>query len=360
MPVSHREIEFEKAIEYHLTNTSGYHKTIPESFDQERCIFPEVVLEFIKKTQPKEWEYLKNIQKDRAEQTLLEDLCKALDSDEIGCLSVIRHGFKSFGKPFRVAYFKPASGLNPETQRLYDENILAVTRQLNWSSKHNKTIDVTISINGIPVVTAELKNPMTNQNWQDAIEQYQDDRDYRDLFFQFKKRTLVHFAFDTDEVYMTTRLAGKSTHFLPFNRGDNGGKGNPLNPGNYKTSYLWEEVLERDIFLDILARFIHIQIEEKMTPSGIVKRESMIFPRYHQLDAVRRIIGDSRETGVGKNYLIQHSAGSGKSNTIAWLAHRLSNLHNEKDQKLFDSVVVVTDRLVLDQQLPEYHLPIRA
>ncbi|MFA5331427.1 MAG: type I restriction endonuclease [Methanoregula sp.] len=348
---SHTEAAFETAIEYYLTGIDSYRKTDPAQFDRERCLDPAVVLEFIKKTQAKEWEYLKNIQKDRAETTLLEDLAKALNSEHEGCLSVLRHGFKSFGKLFRVAYFRPASGLNPETLRLYNENILTITRQLRYSPKHENSIDVVLGLNGLPLATLELKNPMTGQTWQNAQAQYRNDRDPNDLIFQFKKRTLVHFAVDTDEVYMATQLAGRSTVFLPFNRGDNDGAGNPANPGGYKTAYLWEEVLQRDSFLDIIARFVHIQTEEKKLGNRVIKRESVIFPRYHQLDAVRKSIRDAEENGVGQNYLIQHSAGSGKSNTIAWIAHRLVSLHNDKDQKIFDSVIVVTDRLVLDQQL---------
>jgi type I restriction enzyme R subunit len=350
MPADHREIAFEKTIEYHLVD-HGYIKGSPETFDRERCIDPGTFLAFIQKTQTAEWEYLKNIQKDRAEEILLADLCKALDSPHEGCLSVLRHGFKCFGKLFRIAYFKPASGLNPETIRLYNENILTVTRQLMYSPRHNNKIDVVLSLNGLPMVTLELKNPMTGQTWRNAQHQYQNDRDPNDLIFQFRKRTLVHFAVDTDEAYMTTQMMGKSTHFLPFNKGNNGGAGNPNNPGNYKTAYLWEESLQHDSLLDILARFIHIQVEEKKMGTKIVKRESMIFPRYHQLDAVRRIVDDAQTIGVGNNYLVQHSAGSGKSNTIAWLAHRLASLHTKDDRKIFDSVIVITDRLVLDQQL---------
>jgi type I restriction enzyme R subunit len=192
---------------------------------------------------------------------------------------------------------------------------------------------------------------MTGQTWRNAITQYKNDREPTDLIFQFKKRTLVHFAVDTDEVYMTTRLSGRSTYFLPFNKGCGGGAGNPENPGGYKTAYLWEEVLERHSFLDILARFIHLQIEEKRLGAKKAKRETMIFPRYHQLDCVRKIVADARERGTGTNYLVQHSAGSGKSNSIGWLAHRLASLYNEKDERVFDSTIVVTDRVVLDQQL---------
>lgn len=351
MPADHREIAFEKAIEGYLIEQSGYLKGYRESFDPDRSIDAGPLLTFIKETQPKEWAYLADLQKDRAEEVLLGDLCRALDSTHEGCLSVLRHGFKCFGKRFRVAYFRPASGLNPETIRLYHANILTVTRQLQYSKKHHNTLDVVLSLNGIPLVTLELKNPMTGQTWRNAVHQFKNDRDPADLIFQFRKRTLVHFAVDTDEVYMTTRLQGKGTRFLPFNRGDHGGAGNPENPGTYKTAYLWEEVLERESLLDILARFIHIQVDEKKVGEKVIRRESMIFPRYHQLDAIRRIVDDAQQTGAGQNYLVQHSAGSGKSNTIAWLAHRLASLHSDTDQKIFDSVVVVTDRRVLDQQL---------
>ena len=351
MPGQHTETAFESAIEEHLLTHAGYIKGDREAFDPERGLDPTVLLEFIQETQPKEWAYLRNLQKDKAEVTLLDDLCRALNSDHEGCLMFLRHGFKCFGKLFRVAYFAPASGLNPETQRLYEANRLTVTRQLPYSAAYHNTLDLVLSLNGIPIVTAELKNPMTGQTWRNAIEQYKRDRDPKDLIFQFKKRTLVHFAVDPDEVYMTTRLSGNATRFLPFNLGNGTGAGNPENPGGYKTAYLWEQVWQRDSFLDILARFIHLQTEEKKVGAKKIKKETMIFPRYHQLDSVRKLVADARDTGVGTNYLVEHSAGSGKSNSIAWLAHRLSSLHNDKDEKVFDSVIVITDRLVLDQQL---------
>jgi type I restriction enzyme R subunit len=250
-----------------------------------------------------------------------------------------------------VAYFAPASGLNPDTRKLYEANRLTITRQLRYSVKHGNTLDVTLALNGIPVATLELKNPMTGQNWRHADTQYKNDRDPSDLIFQFKKRSLVHFAVDTDEVYMTTRLSGRNTRFLPFNRGFGTGGGNPENPHGCKTAYLWEEVLERHSFLDILARFIHLQTDEKRLGSKNVKRETMIFPRYHQLDCVRELVADARGNGTGTNYLVQHSAGSGKSNSIAWLAHRLASLYDDQDEKVYDSIIVVTDRVVLDQQL---------
>ena len=351
MPGQHTEKAFETAIENHLLSSGGYIKVDREGFDPTLGIFSSEVISFVRETQSKEWEYLENIKKDKTAQTLIEELCKALDSAHEGILKVIRNGFKCYGKLFRVAYFAPASGLNPETKRLYESNRLSITRQLKYSHKHNKTLDVVLSLNGIPVATLELKNPMTGQTYRNAIYQYKSDRDPNDLIFQFKRRALVHFAVDPDEAWMTTRLTGKNTKFLPFNRGVAGGAGNPENPGGYKTLYLWENVLERHSFLDIISRFIHLEIEEKKVGNKKIKREKIIFPRYHQLDCVRKLVRGAREQGSGKNYLIQHSAGSGKSNSIAWLAHRLATLHDSSDEKVFDSVIVITDRIVLDQQL---------
>lgn len=353
MPGQYNEKAFESAIEDYLITEAGYAKGDKDAFDPEHALDSNVLFAFIKETQPKEWEYLKNLQKDKAEKVLLDDLCRALDSGHEGCLMVLRHGFKCFGKLFRVAYFATASGLNPETEKLYAANRLTVTRQVNYSNKHDKALDLLLSLNGIPVATAELKNPMTGQTWQNAIYQYQNDRDKHDLIFQFKKRTLVHFAVDPDEVYMTTQLADKATRFLPFNQGNMAGAGNPDNPDGYKTHYLWELIWQRDSFLDILARFIHLQKNEKKVGDKRIIKEDMLFPRYHQLDSVRKLVADARIKGVGQNYLVQHSAGSGKSNSIAWLAHHLASLHNERDQKVFDSVIVITDRVLLDQQLQD-------
>ena len=353
MPGQYTEVAFEAVIENYLLTAGGYTRGDADTFDRDRGLDPIVLLPFIQQTQPREWEYLQNIQGDKAGEILLDDLCRALNSEHEGCLKVLRHGFKCFGKLFRVAYFRPASGMNPETQRLYAANRLTVTRQLRYSNRHHNTLDLVLSLNGLPIATAELKNPMTGQTWRDAVRQYQKDRDPKDPIFQFKKRTLVHFAVDPDEVYMTTQLRGKATRFLPFNLGDGTGAGNPDNPVGYKTAYLWERVWQPDSFLDILARFIHLEVEEKEVGSRTIKKEKMIFPRYHQLDTVRKLVADARAKGAGHNYLVQHSAGSGKSNSIAWLAHRLASLHDDQDDKVFHSVVVVTDRLVLDQQLQD-------
>ncbi len=347
------EKSFETVIEAHLLD-HGYASVAVEGYDRERAIFPETVLAFIRKTQPAEWAKLEALHGARTGEQIIGDLCKWIDAN--GSLATLRHGFKCYGRPLRVAFFKAAHELNPELEEHYRANLLGITRQLHFSVRSEKSLDVTLSLNGIPFATVELKNPLTGQTVEDAKQQYRRDRDPREPIFEFKRRTLVHFAVDTEAVFMTTRLAGAATHFLPFNKGHEGGAGNPPDPAGrtYRTAYLWEEVLQRDSMLDLLARFLHLQIEEKRTDEGRkVKKETMIFPRYHQLQAVRTLIDSAKGEGVGQNYLVEHSAGSGKSNTIGWLTHRLSSLHDAKNQRVFDSVIVITDRIVLDQQLQD-------
>ncbi|MFZ2518519.1 MAG: type I restriction endonuclease [Anaerolineae bacterium] len=347
------EAAFETVIETHLL-AHGYVPADRAGFDRARAIFPATVLAFIRETQPKEWAKLEALHGDKTGEQILTDLCKWLDAN--GSLATLRHGFKCYGRTLRVAFFKAAHGLNPELEARYAANRLGITRQLHFSPRSEKSVDVTLSLNGIPVATAELKNLFTGQTMEHARRQYQQDRDPREPIFEFKRRTLVHFAVDTEAVFMTTRLAGPATYFLPFNRGCAGGAGNPPDPAGrtYRTAYLWEEVLQRDSFLDLLARFIHLQIEERRDDQGRkVKKETLIFPRYHQLQAIRTLVAAARTEGVGHNYLVEHSAGSGKSNTIGWLAHRLSALHDTANRRVFDSVIVVTDRIVLDQQLQD-------
>lgn len=347
------EAAFETVIESYLLS-NGYVLIDKNGFDRERAIFPETILSFIRETQPKEWSKLEMLHGDKTGEQILSDLCKWMDAN--GSLATLRHGFKCYGRTLHAAYFKAAHELNPELEIRYAANKLGLTRQLHFSPRSEKSVDVTVSLNGIPIATAELKNPLTGQTADNARTQYQNDRDPREPVFEFKHRTLVHFAVDTEIVQMTTRLAGTATHFLPFNKGFNGGAGNPPDAAGrtYRTAYLWEEVLQRDSLLDLLARFIHLQIEEKRDDQGRkVKKETMIFPRYHQLQAVRTLVDFARNEGAGHNYLIEHSAGSGKSNTIGWLAHRLASLHNSSNTRVFDSVIVVTDRVVLDQQLQD-------
>jgi type I restriction enzyme R subunit len=349
----HSEAAFETIIEAHLLQ-NGYTPVARECFDRERAIFPETVLAFIRETQPNEWAKLKALHGDTTGEQILGDLCKWMDAN--GALATLRHGFKCYGRTLHAAFFKAAHELNPELEARYAANRLGLTRQLHYSPRSEKSLDVTLSLNGIPVATVELKNPLTGQRVEDARRQYKQDRDPRETIFEFKRRTLVHFAVDTESVLMTARLAGTATHFLPFNKGCDGGAGNPPDPAGrtYRTAYLWEEVLQRDSLLDILARFIHLQIEEKRDDQGRqVHIESMIFPRYHQLQAVRTLVDAARSEGVGHNFLVEHSAGSGKSNTIGWLTHRLASLHDAANQRVFDSVIVVTDRVVLDQQLQD-------
>ncbi len=357
----HTEHDFETAIEAGLIGTGGYAKRLPAAYDESLALFSKDVTGFLKDSQPTRWAQLEALLGTTTEATVLDNLTKELEVK--GTLHVLRHGFKCYGKTLRLAYFRPNSGMNPEAAALYAANRLTITRQVAFTSvmknaegKNRRCIiDVTLSLNGLPVVTAELKNPLTDQRATDAVRQYCDARDERDLLFAFKKRALVHFAVDPDEVWMATRLKGKETVFLPFNRGNNHGAGNPPVEGNWKTHYLWNEVLQADSLLDILQRFMHLEVKERQvkTDKGArtIRKENMVFPRYHQLDAVRKLVSHARANGSGRNYLVQHSAGSGKSNSIAWLAHRLASLHDAKDEKVFHSVVVVTDRRVLDQQL---------
>ena len=347
------EAAFETVIESHMLE-HGYMAVPADDFDRERAIFSGTALAFIRETQPKEWTRLEALLGEGTGDQVLGDLCRWMDTH--GSLATLRHGFKCYGRTLRIAFFKAAHELNPELEARYAANRLGVTRQLRYSPRSEKSLDLALSLNGIPIATVELKNPLTGQTADDAMRQYRRDRDPREPIFEFKNRVLVHFAADTECVRMTTRLAGDATHFLPLDKGFEGGAGNPFDGDSraYRTAYLWEEVLERHSMLDLLARFIHLQIEEKRDDKGRkVKTETMIFPRYHQLDAVRSLVHMARNEGAGHNYLIEHSAGSGKSNTIGWLSHRLASLHDVANERVFDSVIVVTDRVVLDQQLQD-------
>ena len=347
------EAAFEAVIEAHLLG-NGYVRVAGEGFDRDRAIFPDTVLAFIRDTQPEEWTKLERLHGDGTGEQILGDLCKWMDQH--GSLATLRHGFKCYGRTLRVAWFKAAHQLNPELEARYAANRLGLTRQLHFSPRSEQSLDVTLSLNGIPVATLELKNPLTGQSVGDARRQYQRDRNPHEPVFEFKRRTLAHFAADTESVLMTTRLAGRATQFLPFDKGFDGAAGNPPDSAGrtYRTAYLWEEVLERDSLLDILARFIHLQVDQKRDERGNkVKAETMIFPRHHQLEAVRLLVDAAGREGAGYNHLVEHSAGSGKSNTIGWLAHRLASLHDADDERVFDSVIVLTDRVVLDQQLQD-------
>jgi len=343
------ENTFETALVQSLTEQGGYTEGNAPDYSPELGMFKYEVIKFLQESQPKRWEKISTIHGADADNRVIQRLYKELDLR--GSLDVLRNGFVDYGVRFQMAFFQPASGLNPDAVDLYNKNNLKVYRQIYYSTKNKNSVDVLLSLNGIPVATLELKNQFTGQNVGNALKQYSTTRDNREILFAFKKRCLVHFAVDQDEVFMTTKLDGSKTYWLPFNKGANNGKGNPQNPDGYRTSYLWENILQKDSWMEIIQRFVHLQTEEIEVEGKIYKKEKLIFPRYHQLDAVREISKKVLEVGTGKNYLIQHSAGSGKSNSIAWLAYRLSSLHNATDERIFDSVIVVTDRKVLDQQL---------
>jgi type I restriction enzyme R subunit len=308
------------------------------------------VVDFVLATQPKEWKKLEQHHGTAVRDQFLKRL--AAEIERRGALDVLRNGLKDSGVKFRLAYFRPASGLNEETRRLHAANLFAVVRQLHYSIKNEKSLDLVLFLNGVPILTAELKNPLNGQDVEDAIRQYKADRDPREPLLAYG-RCLAHFAVDPDLVYVATQLAGPRTRFLPFNQGKYGGAGNPPVPPTregYATGYLWEETWARDSVLDLVRQFIH-EIEEEDDKGRKTGKRLLIFPRYQQLDCVRRLVTDARAAGAGQRYLIQHSAGSGKSFTIAWLAHQLATLHDAKDRRVFDSIVVITDRRVLDRQL---------
>jgi type I restriction enzyme R subunit len=355
------EKAFETYVEKILLTKSGWKAGDITEWDKDRALFPKQVTEFLQETQPKLWGQVLKLHGSELEPMLVTALVKELDLK--GILHILRHGFKFYGKTFRLAYFKPAHGLNYDIVDLFRKNRLSVTRQVPCHPHNNDTIDLVFAVNGLPVATCELKNPGTGQNWRHAVKQYREDRDFRTPLFQFKARALVHFAADPDEVHMTTRLRGIKTHFLPFNRGSHPGEvkcgaGNPQHPSGHRTGYFWEDVLQFDSILDIIGHFMFVERKDEKVDDGQggarrITRESMIFPRYHQLDAVRQLVEMSRVEGTGRNYLIQHSAGSGKTNSISWLSHRLASLHDMTDRKVFDCVIVITDRRVLDRQLQD-------
>jgi type I restriction enzyme R subunit len=354
----------EKAFEAYIKESleqKDWKTGLVETWDKARALFPEGIIHFIKNTQLDLWSQMEKLHGNELQGMVIDAMVKERDTK--GTLHILRHGFKFYGKTFRMGFFKPAHGLNKETLELFEKNLLTVTRQVPCHIHDNSTVDMVLSMNGLPVATIEVKNPVTGQTWKHAVQQYKNDRDPRAPLFQFKKGALVHFAIDPDEIYMATRLSGDKTFFLPFNRGSHPGEiqcgaGNPSHPSGHRTGYFWEEILERESFINILGGFMFLETAEETVDDGVggrkkITKETMIFPRYHQLDSVRKLIHTARQETAGNNYLIQHSAGSGKTNSIAWLSHRLSSLHTEKDEKIFDCVIVITDRRVLDKQLQD-------
>lgn len=327
---------------------------------RDRALDATTLVNFIQTTQPKAWERFERMCNSDSTAKFAKVFNDAVG--RLGMVAVLKHGFKHRGIPFKVVFFKPESGLNESAADRYAKNVCRCIRQFHFAETGNQTIDMVLDVNGIPLVGIELKDQFTGQDVENAMRQWREDRDPRCRCLKFNARMLAFFAVDLENVYMTTKLEGAKTFFLPFNQGsagagNDGGAGNPANPDGYATSHLWEVALQKDSLLDIVNKFLHLEVKEETeldARGNEVKRkkERIIFPRYHQLDSVRKVIADVRANGTGKNYLVQHSAGSGKSNSIAWTAYRLASLFVD-DTPLFDSVVVVTDRRVLDSQLQE-------
>lgn len=343
--MDYKEKRFEHDIESSLLSTGGYHRGNMSSFDTERGIDMNELVSFIQRTQLKQWKRYVTIYGDDSKKRLYKRFNEEVVSH--GLIHVLRNGITDRGVNLKVCYFKPESTLNEVLVERYDANYLTVTRQFAYSSSNHNTIDMVLSLNGIPIIAIELKNQITGQSVENAKKQFMYDRNPKELCFQFNKRFLVYFAVDLYDVWMTTELKGKDTRFLPFNMGSNGagnvgGAGNPENPNGYNTSYLWENILQKDSLMNIIQRFLHLDTDDG---------KRIIFPRYHQLDVVTKLVNDVRENGSGQNYLIQHSAGSGKSNSIGWTCYRLASLHDSDNKSIFTSVIIVTDRVVLDKQL---------
>ncbi len=359
MPLEDDEKRFEQDIETSLLN-QGYRKILPTEYDLEKNLFFDVLLEFIESTQPREWSRYQKTYGPASK----EKLYRRLNNEILnrGVLDVLKKGIRDLGMEFKLCYFKPNNDLNESLNELYGKNILGVTRQFRYSLLNANAVDMVISLNGIPLFALELKDNLKGQTYENAIKQWAEDRDSKEVAFRFNSRILAYFAVDLYDVYMSTRIDSYDD-FVPFNQGSNGagnpgGKGNPANANGYVTSYLWERVLTKDSVLDLINRFITVATvkKETMTPKGekkTVTTQRVIFPRFHQYDVVHKIVADVRMHGSGVNYLINHSAGSGKSNSIAWLAYRLASLFDEREKPIFDTVIVVTNRIVLDNQLQE-------
>ena len=363
------EFWFEDELAGYLAEHGWLYSRNGAGYDPELALFPADVFGWLEDTQPEALAHKVKPSdppalQDRARQQLLVRLAQVLDkpfSQGGGMLNALRRGFKDVSTQFDLCQFKPAQQLNPSTLQRYGKVRLRVMRQVFYSTSNKKSIDLVFFVNGLPVATMEVKTDFT-QSVQDAIHQYQNDRPPRDPVTKkvepllgFGNRALVHFAVSNSEVWMTTRLAGTETVFLPFNMGNDGGKGNPPNPEGSPASYLWERVLQPDAWLEIIGKFLHASSWKETDPvtGEVAQRDSLLFPRFHQWESVTNVISAARTEGPGHKYLIQHSAGSGKTNSIAWTAHQLSSLHDSMDKKVFDSVIVVTDRTVLDDQLQD-------
>lgn len=358
--MAENEKQFESNIEAFLISPAGgYEKATDTGYISSAGMALDIqtLVEFVKETQPVTWKRFEKRCNSDPYKKFYKCFEDAVQMD--GLIFVMRHGFKHRGLEFKVCYFKPESTLNDGAVKRYKQNVCQCIRQWHYSEQNNNSVDMMLAINGIPVVAIELKNQLTGQTVDNAKLQWQYDRDQREPAFWLNHRILAYFAVDLYEAWMTTELKGTDTYFLPFNQGSNGagndgGAGNPqVEDDNYVTSYIWENVLQKDSLLDIIQKFISFEVKTEKKDGKNVTKKRLIFPRFHQLDVVRKLVADVRENGSGNNYLIQHSAGSGKSNSIAWTAYRLASLHDGNNEPIFTSVVIVTDRRNLDEQLQE-------
>lgn len=354
------EKNFENNVETFM-GTIGWH-TFPTpaegqaDYDRKLALKVDSLVEFVKETQPEEWAKIEGLYGSQTRERFLKRVCDELEphDDRGGVVNVLRHGIKMApGAQFRLCFFRPATGKNPDAWARYEKNRFELVRQLRYGTlpdDKDNSVDTVLFLNGIPVVTMELKNNLTGQRTDHAVKQYKTDRSPKELLFKPNRRAIVHFALDSETVEMCTWLANGKSFFMPFNKGNGmNGAGNPANSDGYRTEYLYREILATDSLLDIIQRFVRVEYD-----ADTKALKKIIFPRYHQLDAVRKLVGDAREKGAGQSYLIQHSAGSGKSNSIAWLAHHLQSLHDVDDNPVFDTVVILTDRRNLDSQLADY------
>ena len=349
------EKDYQKFLLERLSKDNGYIIRKATNFDRLFAVDREMLFKFLNDTQPDTMDYLRKIYKADLEDTIVSFINTETTKARGSLIEVLKHGIEISNRHLDLMYTKPATTFNPDLTRKYGMNIFSVMEEV-WASDKER-IDVVIFLNGLAIISFELKCNTAGQSYQDAIYQFRTERNPKTRLFLFKAGCLVNFAMDLEEVYMTTKLAGEATFFLPFNMGNGdgvtAGAGNPAFEDKYSVSYMWEDILTKDTVLDLISKFIFVEVKEKVDEqTGKVKRsENLIFPRYHQLDVIRKVLADVRENRTAQNYLIQHSAGSGKTNSIAWLAHRLTSLHDADNKIIFDNVIIVTDRVVVDRQL---------
>lgn len=347
------EKQFQRYIIDYLTENNGYIERTDDNFDSSFALDRELLFKFLNDTQPDEVAKLKKIYKGKFEETLINSINNQITNSKNSLLETLKNGIEISNVSLKLMYTKPATEFNKDLNKKYSQNIFSVAEEVY--AKDGERIDLVIFLNGFAIISFELKCNASGQNYENAIQQYRTERDPKSRMFLFKAGCIVNFAMDLEECYMTTKLSGTSTFFLPFNKGKGvgieTGKGNPLNKDGFGVSYVWEDILQKDNLIEILYKFVFIERTEKEVAGKKKVSENIIFPRYHQLDCIRKVLADVYENKTEQNYLIQHSAGSGKTNTIAWLAHRLTTLHDADNKVIYDNVVIMTDRVVVDRQL---------